>query len=61
MRHKRQHPGFIIMAAIVLIPLFGLAILLTTSQTAQMSSRVRQVEKRIEQKNQQLSTPVHHE
>lgn len=54
MRHKRRH-GFILIMAVALIPLFGLAVLLTTAQTAQLSRRLKHTEKQAEQKNQRLS------
>ncbi|HDS85427.1 MAG TPA: hypothetical protein ENN97_09575 [Phycisphaerales bacterium] len=55
MRTNRRHRGFVLILAVALIPLFGFAMLLTTSHTAQLSRSLRAVEQQTEYKNLRLS------
>lgn len=50
MRQTRRHRGFLLIIAVVLIPLVGLAVLITTAQTAQLSRTLRMAERRAEHK-----------
>lgn len=55
MQTNRRHRGFVLIIAVVLIPLFGFAMMLTTSHTAQLSRSLRAVEQQLEYKNLRLS------
>ena len=55
MRQTRRHRGFVLIMAVAMIPLFGLAVLLTTDRTAQLSRSLRMAERRAEQKTLLLS------
>jgi len=58
MRCKQRQRGFILLMAVAMIPLFGLAILLTTAQTGQVARRLKRIEWQAEQKNLLLSAEV---
>ena len=58
MRCKQRQRGFVLLMAVAMIPLFGLAILLTTAQTGQLSRQLKRIEWQAEQKNLLLSAEV---
>lgn len=55
MRLLRRDQGFVLILTVVLIPLCGFAILITTAQTAQLSRNLRYAQRRAEQKSLWLS------
>ena len=55
MRCKRRQRGFILLMAVTMIPLAGLAMLLATGQTRQLSRSLRAAEQRADAKTLRLS------
>ena len=55
MRKNRQNRGFILILVVALIPLYGLAVVLTTAQTAQLSRNLQTAQRQAEHKNLWLS------
>jgi Tfp pilus assembly protein PilX len=55
MRQIRRHRGFVLIMVVVLLPLFGAAVLVTTAQTAQLSRSLRAAEQDAAKKTLLLS------